>query len=129
MRCGHVAVLTGAGRARKPGSTRSPSTACVTTYEGTRRRREQSSGPQRGPAGRLAQASRQWRLRDEIGRALMALSDEEREAVALRFGADLTLPEIAKLTGHRLTTIEGRVYRALRKMRNRMHGAESAGIP
>jgi Sigma-70, region 4 len=32
-------------------------------------------------------------------RALASLSDEERESVALRFGADLTVPEIAKLTG------------------------------
>ncbi len=48
------------------------------------------------------------------------LSEEEREAIALRFGADLTVPEIAKLTGERLTTVEGRVYRALRKLREAM---------
>ena len=42
---------------------------------------------------------------------------EERDAVALRYGADLTVPEIAKLTGEKLTTVEGRVYRALRKLR------------
>ena len=55
--------------------------------------------------------------RDLISRGLAALSDEEREAIALRFGADLTVPEIAKLTGEPLTTMEGRVYRALRKLR------------
>jgi RNA polymerase sigma factor (sigma-70 family) len=49
--------------------------------------------------------------------ALQTLTDEEREAVALRFGADLTVPEMARLTGERLTTVEGRVYRALRKLR------------
>jgi RNA polymerase sigma factor (sigma-70 family) len=49
--------------------------------------------------------------------ALEALAPEEREAMALRFGADLTLPEIARLTGQPLTTVEGRVYRALRKLR------------
>ena len=48
------------------------------------------------------------------------LSDEEREAIALRFGADLTVPEIAKLTNERLTTVEGRVYRALRKLREHL---------
>ncbi len=58
--------------------------------------------------------------RDLVGRGLSALSDEEREAIALRFGADLTVPEIAKLTGERLTTVEGRVYRALRKLRKEM---------
>jgi len=58
--------------------------------------------------------------RDELGRALRGLSDEEREAVALRYGADLTLPEMAKLTGEKLTTVEGRVYRALRKLRQEL---------
>jgi RNA polymerase sigma factor (sigma-70 family) len=55
--------------------------------------------------------------RDAVSRALGVLSDEEREAIALRFGAELTVPEIAKLLGQPLTTIEGRVYRALRKLR------------
>jgi RNA polymerase sigma-70 factor, ECF subfamily len=55
--------------------------------------------------------------RDELGRALAALSDEEREAIALRFGAEMTVPEIAKVLRERLTTVEGRVYRALRKLR------------
>ena len=54
----------------------------------------------------------------DLQRAMARLSDEEREAIALRFGADLTLPEIAKVQGERLTTVEGRVYRALRKLRD-----------
>ncbi len=58
--------------------------------------------------------------RDELSRSLSALSGEEREAISLRFGADLSVPEIAKLTGEPLTTIEGRVYRALRKLREAM---------
>jgi RNA polymerase sigma-70 factor (ECF subfamily) len=59
-------------------------------------------------------------LRDELMRALATLSEEEREVVALRYGADLTVPEIAKLKKEKLTTIEGRVYRALRKLRERL---------
>ena len=55
--------------------------------------------------------------RDVVQRALGALSAEEREAVALRFGADLTVPEIAKVLDQPLTTVEGRVYRALRKLK------------
>lgn len=55
--------------------------------------------------------------RDLVGNGLKVLSDDEREAIALRFGAGLTVPEIAKLTNERLTTVEGRVYRALRKLR------------
>jgi RNA polymerase sigma-70 factor (ECF subfamily) len=55
--------------------------------------------------------------RDELSRALGALAAEEREAIALRFGAELTVPEMAELLGEPLTTMEGRVYRALRKLR------------
>jgi RNA polymerase sigma-70 factor, ECF subfamily len=58
--------------------------------------------------------------RDEIQRALRILSDEEREAIALRFGGDLTVPEIAKLLEQPLARIEGRVYRALRKLRDEL---------
>jgi RNA polymerase sigma-70 factor (ECF subfamily) len=56
--------------------------------------------------------------RDELRRALAQLSPEEREAVALRFGADLTVPEISRITSEKLSTVEGRVYRALRKLRD-----------
>jgi len=58
--------------------------------------------------------------RDYVARGLAVLSDEEREAVALRYGADMTVPEIARLKGEKLTTIEGRVYRALRKLREEL---------
>jgi RNA polymerase sigma factor (sigma-70 family) len=58
--------------------------------------------------------------RDSVARAMTCLSDDERESIALRFGADLTVPEIARLTGEKLTTVEGRVYRALRKLRDEL---------
>jgi RNA polymerase sigma factor (sigma-70 family) len=58
--------------------------------------------------------------RDELQRALAGLADEEREAIALRFGAELTVPEMAEVLGLPLTTVEGRVYRALRKLRERL---------
>ena len=53
-------------------------------------------------------------------RALAALAEEEREAIALRFGADLTVPRWPSCSGEPLTTVEGRVYRALRKLRERV---------
>jgi RNA polymerase sigma-70 factor, ECF subfamily len=65
--------------------------------------------------------------RDELARAMAGLSDEERETVALRYGGDLTVPEIAKLLGEKLTTVEGRLYRALRKLHAELgeaHGAQ-----
>jgi len=58
--------------------------------------------------------------RDSVQHALERLSHEEREVIALRFGADLTVPEIAKLTNQKLTTVEGRVYRALRKLKDEL---------
>ena len=65
--------------------------------------------------------------RDTVAKALGALSGEERDAVALRFGADLTVPEIAKLLREPLTTVEGRVYRALRKLRAETDRLEPPG--
>jgi RNA polymerase sigma factor (sigma-70 family) len=58
--------------------------------------------------------------RDELQRALARLSAEEREAISLRFGAELTVPEVAELLGEKLTTVEGRVYRGLRKLRDEL---------
>lgn len=56
--------------------------------------------------------------RDRIMRALAGLSEQERECVALRFGADLSLKEIAAALGEPITTVEGRLYRGLRKLRD-----------
>jgi RNA polymerase sigma factor (sigma-70 family) len=71
-----------------------------------------------GPPGQLGDAGlEQVEHRDQVQRALTVLSPEEREAIALRFGAELTVPEMAEVLGEPLTTVEGRVYRALRKLR------------
>lgn len=56
--------------------------------------------------------------RDALARALTVLTEEEREAVALRYGGDLSMAEIARLTGQRPKTAEARVYRALAKLRD-----------
>lgn len=58
--------------------------------------------------------------RDTVAHAMEVLGDEERDAIALRFGAELTVPEIASLLKEPLTTVEGRVYRALRKLREEL---------
>lgn len=65
--------------------------------------------------------------RDEVTRALGVLSPEEREAVALRFGSDMTVPDMAKVLGLELTTVEGRVYRALRKLREELSDTAPKG--
>jgi RNA polymerase sigma-70 factor, ECF subfamily len=58
--------------------------------------------------------------RDELRRALEGLSPEELECISLRYGADLTIPEIGRVLGEKVSTVEGRVYRALRKMREEL---------
>lgn len=58
--------------------------------------------------------------RDLIHRGLAALPDEEREALALRYGGDLSLREIAEVTGQPQTTAEGRVYRGLKRLREEL---------
>jgi len=70
-----------------------------------------------GARGSADSAAEDVERRDELARAMATLAEEEREAIALRFGAELTVPEIAGVLGLPLTTVEGRVYRALRKLR------------
>ncbi len=55
--------------------------------------------------------------RDELQRALATLCEDEREALALRFGADLKLRDVARILGDGESAVEGRIYRALRKLR------------
>jgi RNA polymerase sigma-70 factor, ECF subfamily len=61
--------------------------------------------------------------RERLSRALARLSPPEREAIALRYGADLTLREIARVAGEPRSTIEGRVYKALDKLRDELRDA------
>jgi RNA polymerase sigma-70 factor (ECF subfamily) len=61
--------------------------------------------------------------RDLVRRSMAVLSDDERVAVSLRYGADLTMPEIARVIGEPLTTVEGRIYRALSKLRTELAAA------
>lgn len=65
----------------------------------------------------------------ELREALDRLSDEEREAVALRFGADLSVPDIARVTGESQSTAAGRLYRALRKLRHEVDPEGSGREP
>jgi RNA polymerase sigma-70 factor (ECF subfamily) len=85
---------------------------------------ERTGGPGGGAADDPAFSGVEHR--DEVQRALATLAPEEREAIALRFGADLTVPEIAEVLGEPLTTVEGRVYRALRKLRGTLGSRRDA---
>lgn len=87
-----------------------------------RRQAAQARAYERTGAGTQAQAAGDEALervaeRDLLMHSLAGLSEQERECVALRFGADLSLKEIAAALGEPVTTVEGRLYRALRKLR------------
>jgi RNA polymerase sigma-70 factor (ECF subfamily) len=58
--------------------------------------------------------------RDQLRRAMECLSPEERDVVALRFGGDLPVKDIASTIGESTTTTEGRLYRALRKLKQEL---------
>ena len=54
----------------------------------------------------------------ELAGALGELSARDREIVALRFGADLTGPEIAEMTDLSLANVQQILSRSLRRMRD-----------
>ena len=73
------------------------------------------------PSGAAAPAGQEVvHERDALERAMAVLTDEERETVALRFGSDLSLEEIARVAGTPVTTVKGRLYRALAKLREEL---------
>jgi RNA polymerase sigma-70 factor (ECF subfamily) len=66
------------------------------------------------------EAIEQVATRQVIMAALATLEETEREVIALRYGADLRLEEIAKVIGKRRSTVEGRLYRGLRRLRSEL---------
>jgi RNA polymerase sigma factor (sigma-70 family) len=56
-------------------------------------------------------------LSPELDAAIGRLGERERELIALRFGGDLTGPEIAELTGLSLANVQQILSRSLRKLR------------
>jgi RNA polymerase sigma-70 factor (ECF subfamily) len=58
--------------------------------------------------------------RDELSRGLAKLKEREREALALRFGADLTLREVARVLNEPAAAVEKRIYRGLAKLREEL---------
>ena len=56
-------------------------------------------------------------IEPELEVALGALTDRERELIALRFGGDLSGPEIAEVTGLTLANVQQILSRSLRRLR------------
>lgn len=62
-------------------------------------------------------------LSPELAGALALLSQRDREVVALRFGGDLTGPEIAEMLGLTLANVQQILSRSLRRLRVELDGA------
>jgi RNA polymerase sigma-70 factor (ECF subfamily) len=72
---------------------------------------DERAGPTVGdPSARLTNSP-------ELYEALATLDDRAREIIALRFGGDLTGPEIAELVGLTLANVQQITSRSLRKLR------------
>lgn len=73
-----------------------------------------------GEATSIADESAIVESRDELQRAMAKLSEQEREVLALRFGADLKVRDVAHVLREGESAVEGRIYRALRKLRDEL---------
>jgi RNA polymerase sigma factor (sigma-70 family) len=71
----------------------------------SRRRQAIETEPFVGPDGSQA-------LRDDVGRALARLTPDEQVVVAMRYGRDLTIPQIAAQSGLREGTVKSRLHNA-----------------
>jgi RNA polymerase sigma-70 factor (ECF subfamily) len=61
-------------------------------------------------------------LEPELAHALDELADRDREVLALRYGADLSGPEIAALTDLSLANVQQIISRSLRRLRSTLEG-------
>jgi RNA polymerase sigma-70 factor (ECF subfamily) len=84
------------------------------------RRRDHSSGLEidEGMLPAVAGPENRPMASHEIADALSQLGDRDREIIALRFGGDLTGPEIAELLGLTLANVQQILSRSLRKLRS-----------
>jgi RNA polymerase sigma-70 factor, ECF subfamily len=65
----------------------------------------------------------------ELSRALSGLSEQDRELLALRYGADLSARQIAELLESRTNTVEVALHRALERLRRQLAREEANPSP
>jgi RNA polymerase sigma-70 factor (ECF subfamily) len=76
----------------------------------------EGAGSTEDPLARLAARER----RERLGAVLDGLAAHDREVLTLRFEEELSLKEIASLTGAPLPTVKARLYRAMTRLRARL---------
>ena len=67
-------------------------------------------------------------LRQLLLTAMDVLADEEREALSLRYGGDLSMREMADVLRVPRSTVEGRVYRGLKKLSQELVEEEQPAV-
>ena len=70
----------------------------------------------------------QWELHHLIGQALGELRESYRLVTMLRYFAELSVPEIAKVLGWRQGTVKSRLHRALSELRKRLEPEVAASL-
>lgn len=68
-------------------------------------------------------------IEPDLERALATLAEREREIIALRFGGDLSGPEIAEAMGLSLANVQQILSRSLRRMRAVLEESETVKPP
>jgi RNA polymerase sigma-70 factor, ECF subfamily len=101
-------------------------------YRSDRSSRQDSLDEAEGSESALGQAADPAEsvlgISPELETALATLADRQREILALRFGGDLTGPEIAELTGLSVGNVQQILSRSLRQLRANLD-VESAREP
>lgn len=96
----------------------------------TQRKRARSdlgSGPQQGDsAPETGDSYQDVDDRLDIGRLLATLPEIDRRLLAMRYGEDFTIQDIARITGMPVGTVKSRIHRALSHLRKSMSAAGQA---
>ena len=98
----------------------------IDSYRRDRSDREEPLGEEAEVTLSAGDEERGWGISPELASALERLGQQQREVIALRFGGDLTGPEIADLTGLTLANVQQILSRSLRKLRDELTGKEAA---
>jgi RNA polymerase sigma-70 factor, ECF subfamily len=73
------------------------------------------------------EAVERWERRQDLQRALVSLSFEQREVLSLRFSQELSVKEVALLLGIPAGTVKSRTFQALHRLRQYLETTSFGG--